>query len=116
MISLVIALKRLFNSLWYIFKQPLSKALILTLSLILFGGTMYLTKVGHLSLFDALYTSIIILIPTSLSVEYSPETTMDKIFILAYLLTGSGTMITTLIIITKSMHINNQNPNNKEDN
>ncbi|TDM14925.1 two pore domain potassium channel family protein [Macrococcus bovicus] len=108
MISLLIALRRLVTSLWHVVKQPISKALILTLAFILLGSTIYLTNVNHLSLFDAFYTSIVILIPSSLSVDYHPETVMDKVFMMIYLLTGSGTMLTTLVVIAQAMFTKKQ--------
>lgn len=102
MVSFIIAVKRLFLALCEAVKQPIAKGLLTTLIIIVFGGTVFLYTEGGLSLIDALFTSVIVLIPTSLSVEYMPDSIFEKLFMMIYLLTGSGVMISVLVVVTST--------------
>ncbi|MGV3041916.1 hypothetical protein [Staphylococcus rostri] len=102
MVSFIIALKRLLKALWEVVNLPIAKGLLTTLLIIIFGGTIFLHTEGGLPLIDALFTSIVVLIPTSLSVEYMPDSVFEKLFMLVYLLTGSGVMISVLVVVTST--------------
>ena len=85
MISFIITLKRVLSALWEAVNLPIAKGLFLTLLVIIFGATVFLHTEGELPLIDALFTSNVVLIPTSLSVAYMPDSIFEKLFKMIYL-------------------------------
>lgn len=84
--------KRLLSAIKRIGKEPLFKALLLTLAIILFSGTMFYYQFEGWTLPDAFYFAFVSLIPTGVDTGIVPKATISKGFTMFYLLIGVGVM------------------------
>ncbi|WP_195575127.1 ion channel [Paenibacillus sp. 1001270B_150601_E10] len=103
MVSFIMTLKRLLTGIWRNIKEPIFLSLLTTLILIVFSGTMFYTKVENWTVINAIYFSIVSLIPTSLDTGLSPQTNFGKIFTIIYLIVGVGVMMMLLVMIGKAI-------------
>lgn len=97
MISLLLAVRRNLQNLVRILKHETLRALLFMLVIIVIGGVIFFMNEEGMRFTEALYTSVVILLPTSLEVGYTPNGGFAEIFILLYLLSGIGIMLTLLL-------------------
>lgn len=97
MVSLLFTLRRLLSAVFRISKDRLFQSLLLTLSVILFSGTMFYHQAEDWSWTDAFYFSFVSLIPTGVDTGLVPDTPMSKWFTMLYLVVGVGVMLMLLI-------------------
>ncbi|WP_152657723.1 hypothetical protein [Oceanobacillus sp. CFH 90083] len=97
MISLLLAVRRNLQNLIRILKNESLRALLFMLFFIVVGGIVFFMHTEGMRFTEALYTSVIILLPTSIQVNYTPESTYAEIFMLLYLLSGIGITLTLLL-------------------
>lgn len=95
--SLLFTLRRLLSAIFRISKDVIFQSLLLTLSVILFSGTMFYHQAESWSWTDAFYFSFVSLIPTGVDTGLVPDTTMSKWFTMLYLVVGVGVMLMLLI-------------------
>jgi hypothetical protein len=103
MISFILTAKRLLKALWKSFRHPVFKSLFMTLLFIVISGTLFYTKTEGWALFDAIYFSIVSLIPSGVETGLSPVTKLGKLFTMMYLIVGVGVMIGLIGIIGKAV-------------
>lgn len=97
MVSLLFTLRRLLSAIFRISKDVIFQSLLLTLSVILFSGTMFYYQAESWSWTDAFYFSFVSLIPTGVDTGLVPDTTISKWFTMLYLVVGVGVMLMLLI-------------------
>lgn len=91
------AVRRNLSNLIRILKHETLRALLFMLAVIIVGGVIFFMKNVGMSFTHALYTSVVILLPTSLEVDYTPSGAFAEMFMLLYLLSGIGIMLTLLL-------------------
>lgn len=89
MISLLLTLQRLLKGLWRAFKLKNFQAIFVLVLIMLFSGTLFYVKQEGLSIIDALYFCVTTLSTVGNS-SFEPQTTMGKVFTMAYIIVGTG--------------------------
>ena len=103
MISFILTAKRLLEALLVAVKDKLFISLLLTLFIINLSGVLFYTKLEGWSYLDAIYFAWVSLIPSSIDLGFSPQTSLGKVFTMMYLVVGVGVMIALLAMIAKAV-------------
>lgn len=97
MVSLLLAVRRNLKNLVRILKNETLRALLFMLIIIIISGVIFFMNTEGMRFTEALYTSVVILLPTSIEVSYTPANGFSEMFMLLYLLSGIGLMLTLLL-------------------
>lgn len=103
MISFILTVKRLLKGLLIAVKNKEFLSLLTTLLLINLSGVLFYTKLEGWTYLNAIYFSWVSLIPSSIEIGFSPETTLGKVFTMIYLVVGVGVMIGLLGVMAKAI-------------
>lgn len=97
MVSMLLAVRRNLKNLVRILKHESLRAILFMLLIIIFSGVIFFMGTEGMRFTEALYTSVVILLPTSIEVDYTPGSGYSEMFMLLYLLSGIGLMLTLLL-------------------
>jgi len=103
MLSFILSTKRLLTGLWRSFKRPQFLSLFTTLFLIILSGTLFYKETEGWDWLDALYFSVVSLIPTGVETGLYPTSDFSKIFTMIYLIAGTGVMFIMLLMVGRSV-------------
>lgn len=88
---------------WRSFKRPQFLSLFTTLFLIILSGTLFYKGTEGWYWLDALYFSVVSLIPTGVETGLYPTSDFSKIFTMIYLIAGTGVMFIMLLMVGRSV-------------
>lgn len=92
MLSLVLGLVRLGQSIARSFREPQFRALLLLYGALLFVGTVFYARIEGWSVIDALYFCVVTLATVGYG-DFAPRTSMGKVFTIVYILIGAGVFV-----------------------
>ena len=92
MLSLVLGLVRLGQSIARSFREPQFRALLLLYGVLLFIGTVFYIRAEGWSVLDALYFCVVTLATVGYG-DFAPRTSVGKVFTIVYILIGAGVFV-----------------------
>jgi hypothetical protein len=90
---------RPFYSIWHVLKDPQYRRLTLTTLAVLSAGTVFFHFAENWRWLDALYFSVISLTTVGYG-DFTPHRDISKIFVIIYLITGIGILLSFLEAVT----------------
>ena len=92
MISLLLGLARLGQSIARSFRDPQFRALLVLYAALLLIGTVFYTRAEGWSVLDALYFCVVTLATVGYG-DFAPRTSVGKVFTIVYILIGAGVFV-----------------------
>ena len=91
-LSLVLGLARLGQSIARSFREPQFRALLVLYGALLFIGTAFYVRTEGWSVLDALYFCVVTLATVGYG-DFAPRTSIGKVFTIVYILIGAGVFV-----------------------
>ena len=92
MVSLLLGLVRLGQSIARSFRDPQFRALLLLYGVLLLIGTVFYARTEGWSVLDALYFCVVTLATLGYG-DFAPRTSLGKVFTIVYVLIGAGVFV-----------------------
>ena len=92
MVSLLLGLVRLGQSIARSFREPQFRALLLLYGALLTVGTVFYVRAERWSVLDALYFCVVTLATVGYG-DFAPRTSVGKVFTMVYILIGAGVFV-----------------------
>jgi voltage-gated potassium channel Kch len=91
-LSLLLGLVRLGQSIARSFRDPQFRALLVLYGALLLAGTVFYVRAEHWSALDALYFCVVTLATVGYG-DFAPRTSLGKVFTIVYILIGAGVFV-----------------------
>jgi voltage-gated potassium channel len=101
MLNLILLVRRFFRAFFRSLKDPQFHALTLLIVTLLGSGTLFYHSVEHWSVLDSFYFTVVTLATVGYG-DFTPQTTLGKIFTVLYIFVGVGTLLSFITVVARN--------------